>query len=938
MKTAIRLFALTIAAVLLLVSLSLSVSGEFPGTRQELILRIGVWDDLRTSNYLQYSEYPDAWTANVLAPVFGRVGMLNSDTLNPIPYLLRGVDADRSGSFDLDEYGVYANEAGVDPLNVTAYYDFNGVRTHDGVQVTVNDLLFSYHAGALLYGSDYLDVLKDLNGHYGGNYSTTHWLHVWPVGDSWDPSIPVGSDANLTFALHFHLQVSYINFVKYTLNSIVVLPRHIWEGTGRLCLDASNGTCANWKEDIHDDFGFAYDQNTGNGVPAASPNAFRLNAVSIWTPSDDEVIGIGPFVFDEWVRGVSASLVRFGQYKTDAPDCKMEQGLCQGEFVAYLHEPYIDGMQFKIYLTSTSATYVLQAGEIDLVPGSIDPWDLGDLIYDSDIGISTIAEEGFTYVGYNMAKSPFGYPDNDPSQGDHGLYLRKAVSHVTDKDVIVRELLRFFGYPGTQVVSPSYSQWHNNSVPLYQFNLSIAEQILDDHYTIGGFALGYAPSGYRNLPTIGDEEIEVLCPNVSDDAILAMACSMITANLRSIGVNAVANMVYHPYFGAPDMWIGVLRSFYYLDYVNIFHSHFYSGNAGGGWNRFSFQNETFDRCVTELRETQDSDRQTELIKWCSGILAENLPMDVLYFRKNAEVYRSDRFVNWTGGSAGSIFTGSISSWLGIHPPQPAMTLSLSAPSAITSLGTAAIKVAARELDNDVIPGLEIEICAVGLPDPGSLTIGGTTGSCVSGISDINGRVVAQYAAPYVSGPNASLVQIVATAMRDDWDYDEEKAVIRIYAEEEKFLSIRIDMEVGDVVSVGHSLPIGVEVTDQHQVPVNGATVRLSSNQSGLVLEPSGGTTVDGSIGKVLVTAPLTIPEDVDYLEFEITATAELDGYHSANATTGLIVFVSESLPPQNGHVDGASLWYLLPIGVVGLLALVWAVWWILRRSSRNERE
>ena len=689
---------------------------------------------------------------------------------------------------------------------------------------------------------------------------------------------------------------------------------------------------------MHEDFGFAYDESTGNGVPAASPSDFRLHAASIWTPSDDEVIGIGPFVFDEWVRGVSASLVRFGQYKTDALDCKMDLGTCQGEFFAYLHEPYIDGMQFKIYSTSTSAAFAMQAGEVDIVPGSIDPWDLGDLIYDSDVGISTIGEEGFAYVGYNMAKSPFGYPDNDPSQGDHGLYLRKAVSHVTNKDVLVRELLRFFGYPGTQVVSPSYSQWHNNSVPLYQFNLSIAEQILDDHYTIGGFALGYAPSGYRNLPTIGDEKIELLCPNASDDAILATACSMIAASLKSIGVNAVANMVGHPYFGAPDMWIGVIRSFYYLDYVNIFHSHFYSGNAGGGWNRFSFRNETFDRCVTELRETQDSDRQTELIKWCSGILAENLPMDVLYFRTNAEVYRSDRYVNWTGGPAGSIFTGSIFSWLGIHPPQPEMTLSISARSAIRSLGTAAIVVAARELNNDVISGLEIEICAMGLALPGNLTVGGTTGSCVSGISDLNGRVVAQYAAPSVSGPNASPVQIVATAMRDDWDYDEAKAVIRIYAEEEKFLSIRIDMEAGDVVSAGHTLPIGVEVTDQHQVPVNGATVILSSNRSGLVLEPSGGTTVDGSIGNVVVTAPLTIPEDVDYVEFDITATAELDGYHSANATTGLIVFMSESLPPQNGHVDGGYSWVLLPIGVVVLLALVWAVRWILRRSSRNERE
>ncbi|MFQ6129018.1 MAG: ABC transporter substrate-binding protein, partial [Thermoplasmata archaeon] len=393
-------------------------------TRQELILRIGAQDDMKSRNFLAVN---DVWSSNVLAPIYEGVGQVDPATEDPIPYNLLGIDADDSGVFELDEYGVYTKTAG-DPLEVTAYYDLNGVYFHDGVQATMDDVLFAYHLDALHPLTTSLDVLKDKNNLPGSNYSTSRWLNVWPVEANWDDDIPVGTNTSLVFALHFSQTATYARFTDWTLNAGGVLPRHIWEGTGKVCREAENGVCLNWQENIHENFRYAYDPVRHNGYPAADPKAFQFSKAESWLMTDDVVIGTGVFEFGEWKPGVSVRIDKYENYKTDVLACKKEGGICQGNFFSYMHKPYIDGMLFKIYKTPQAAVFALQAGEIDVVSWSVPPEFVSDLIPDPNVGIKTTAEKGFFYLAYNMRMSPFGYPDNDPAQGDHGLWLRKAIA------------------------------------------------------------------------------------------------------------------------------------------------------------------------------------------------------------------------------------------------------------------------------------------------------------------------------------------------------------------------------------------------------------------------------------------------------------------------------------------------------------------------------
>ncbi|MFQ5909965.1 MAG: hypothetical protein ACE5IJ_04495, partial [Thermoplasmata archaeon] len=166
----IQKIVILVCVQMLLLSFSASaMAGE--GNEEEpladLILNVGAHEDMKTRNILASG---DVWTSNVLSPVYRGVGQVDPATEEPIPYLLKGIDADDSGTFDLDEYGIYKKGGGTNPLEVTAYYDFNGVYSHDGVQMTMDDLLFSYHLWALDPLTLSLDVVKDKNNLPGTNY------------------------------------------------------------------------------------------------------------------------------------------------------------------------------------------------------------------------------------------------------------------------------------------------------------------------------------------------------------------------------------------------------------------------------------------------------------------------------------------------------------------------------------------------------------------------------------------------------------------------------------------------------------------------------------------------------------------------------------------------------------------------------------------------
>ncbi|MCK4267085.1 MAG: hypothetical protein KAX31_07365, partial [Thermoplasmata archaeon] len=149
-------FALIVTMTMVLSSMAAVMAD---GTRQddELILRVAMQDDLKTTNPLTAG---DVWTWNVIGYLYD--GPVNADpeTDDLVPYIAVG-SANLSTTIDYTagelgwddcEVGVFGftpkdtwqHEVPTSKVGeAIIFYDFTGVTWHDGVQITIRDVMFS---------------------------------------------------------------------------------------------------------------------------------------------------------------------------------------------------------------------------------------------------------------------------------------------------------------------------------------------------------------------------------------------------------------------------------------------------------------------------------------------------------------------------------------------------------------------------------------------------------------------------------------------------------------------------------------------------------------------------------------------------------------------------------------------------------------------------
>ncbi len=243
-------------------------------------------------------------------------------------------------------------------------------------------------------------------------------------------------------------------------------------------------------------------------------------------------------------------------------------------------------------------------------------------------------EKGFYFLAYNMRLTSFGYLNNDPLQGDYGLDFRQAVAHCIDKEYIVNTLLNGCGVVGHGPVSPVYGEWFNGSLLQYEFNLSLANGILD----AAGW-LDYDSDGWRERPDwleIGSSfsgVIEILTPDMAWDPVRVHAGEMIAENLRLIGINAIAvplefNTLVNRFNSHNfDMLIlGWKLGSLPTDFLyELFHSN-------GTTNDPGYRGTVFDMLIDNARAANDTAVAQQYVRDCQFHLANDLPYDVLYFR------------------------------------------------------------------------------------------------------------------------------------------------------------------------------------------------------------------------------------------------------------------------------------------------------------------
>ncbi|MEW5936601.1 MAG: ABC transporter substrate-binding protein [Candidatus Thermoplasmatota archaeon] len=702
-------FQLIIVSILVLPS-AFTTAQSAHDTREELVLRVAMQDDVKTLNPLVAG---DVWTWNVLGWLYDTPMYKDLATVQLLPYIANGTtNATAESYFNYDDpSSLPAEELAKSPIGkvCTVWYNFTNVRWHDGHPMDIEDVIFSFYVEALMPDwSSSIDCLKDKGGLAGSNFTESRYLSISKVYESDDRKVA---------ALRFYLQVPYYNFFKEALDTFL-LPTHIWASTmARQKSDA----CRPWYPDRH-------------------PLEWDPSAATAWDMRDASgnyvVVGSGPFKFDYWQKGERARILTWREH-------------------FYHQQPKIDAIVYRIVRTAEQAVLSLENDEVDYIAWSIPPMFVPQLEANKNISVVQSAERGFFYIGYNMRRKSFGYNETGV---DTGKPLRRAIAHCVDKKHIVERLLQNYGIAADGPISPTDTEWYNDSLPQYEFDPEKAKQILreagyqepnwSDPATLGtasncwknpdGSKIGSESDGAIHILTT--QQVEYRCPPRDN---------MIARQLQEIGIYAVAK--YYMDFGSIidqvekyefDMYISRWRiDSEPMDFLYAFF------HSNGGQNYPGYHNSSFDEVIDAARETADLELRKKLVKEATGIIVIDQPYHVLYFRTNIEAYRADNFVNWTVGSAGSIFCWS--SILGIKPPsEKYLRVQLITDTAVASNGTAEVVVTVRDQDGYAVAGADVIMNV----NNGTLESDGEMDREVSGQTGSNGQFKVIFHAPYVPPP------------------------------------------------------------------------------------------------------------------------------------------------------------------------------------------
>jgi hypothetical protein len=229
--------------------------------------------------------------------------------------------------------------------------------------------------------------------------------------------------------------------------------------------------------------------------------------------------------------------------------------------------------------------------------------------------------------------------------------FRYACAYSVDKQDLVDTLLLGYGIPGPAgVEAPFWGIWYNPDTPeTYNFNLTKAEEILDD--------LGWVDTDDDGIREgTGEHAGEPLEFDIGPpiyDPVRVRAAELIAENLQTIGVDAtVQYMEWATLWGkiiqpldSPskiDSWL--LGSSQSID-PQWFKTRLHSSSIPNP-NYYGFVNAEFDQ-LAELQSQQfDVDERKESVWRMQEILAEEIPLIVMYFRQSPSVYRTDKLTGW----------------------------------------------------------------------------------------------------------------------------------------------------------------------------------------------------------------------------------------------------------------------------------------------------
>jgi ABC-type transport system substrate-binding protein/protocatechuate 3,4-dioxygenase beta subunit len=655
-----------------------------------------------------------------------------------------------------------------------------GVLFHDGTEMTADDVVFTYTAAR------------------SGTAIAANIINAFDNDSSGSVSLAeIQADVVKidTYTVRMFLARPYGQFFTTTMG-VPIVPKHIWYNAA----DPAN-------DHTTDDMIFDVLWNDVKATYSTGPYKYKDGQAGIF-----RVMEKNP---DYWGKDFETPYLHYKVYP-----------------------PNVDTIYFKIYSSIDTAILALQSGAVDFIAWPITAGRIPILQADPSIGMTYLSDNGYFYLAFNEKFQPMG-----------DLSFRKAVSYLIDKDQIVNTYMGGFGAKGSAVEPPFWGEWHNESVETYPYDASLAAS--NDLLDAAGF-LDANADGWRELPDgSAMPKITILTPPADYDPIRIRAGQMIAKNMRDCGLNAEAkaldfdtlvarlqsmdyqmliigwSLASEPVGNVFDI-IGPKANqntfgFWAVDDPNPFYKDLMGVNTLADAATQADAKEV-SRLGALARGTFSVAEQISYTRWAEGVIADAVPVNVLYYRVNAEAY-SKAWTGWTDylgdlwSSGANIFCLSSLSRTGGAGPSAlgSVNAAISLPGLVGVGNSVTGFVKAVDKEGNPVSGASVAMTVAGIRGDPTVSVSPATGTTsADGLLDIT---VTGTATGY-SYVNTTVTYSGATSTKS--------AIISSVTEYPQTLYVSVSPEEL-VLRAGEQTNVNLMVTDQNGDPVEGVNLSVDPN-------------------------------------------------------------------------------------------------------------
>ncbi len=347
----------------------------------------------------------------------------------------------------------------------------------------------------------------------------------------------------------------------------------------------------------------------------------------------------------------------------------------QNEFVRlegvkdhYLQGPIIDEAVFQTFENQDALVQALRTGQVDMIT-EMPNTAVVSLRNEENIELVTgpPLSPSVTDIIFNQT-APENCPPGDglctghPALQDRNVRL--ALAHATDKQQIIDVVLLGLGSPGLTLIPDSLGVFYNDSLNDYEYDVVLANQILDD--------AGYLDSdgdGIREMPD-GSSPLNLRMNWPSDSTEAPRMAELLASMWAEVGVGTELQAL------DPDALTSICCPAFDFDVIlwgwgsdpdpNFLLSVMLTDEIPTGNSESGYSNPTYDELYLQQAVELDQQQRIDLIWEMQRIVHEDVVYIIPFYSQSVQAYRTDRFTGWQTDS-GKVALEDTSSLLVIEP-------------------------------------------------------------------------------------------------------------------------------------------------------------------------------------------------------------------------------------------------------------------------------